>query len=294
MKYICKNIILAVLSFIALPVFTSAADIADGDSLYAFRHKGLERYYRIFVPDSLAEGAPLVMMMHGYGSKPSPDRFGMRYAARKYGFAVCYPQGHPDDRGKRCWNVGYPFQKGLKTDDVDFICRLARHIVSEYGLDIDNVFCCGHSNGGEMSYLMAYKRPDFFAAVAPLAGLTLEWMYRGLEASGPVPLLEIHGTADKTSLWNGDPLNEGGWGAYISVPAAVGYWAAVNRCTHEETEYLPGKENGCQVVAHKYVGGTGGAEVWLYEIQGGTHSLPDTDLDTGSIVLEFFSKFITK
>lgn len=294
MKHIYTNLILAVLFFIALPGLLSAADKADGDSLYTFRHKGLERYYRIFVPDSLAEGSPLVMMMHGYGGKPSPDRFGMMDAARKYGFAVCYPQGYPDGRGKRCWNVGYPFQDGLKTDDVDFICRLARHIVSEYGLCRDNIFCCGHSNGGEMCYLMAYERPDFFAAVAPLAGLTLEWMYRSLDAHAPVPLLEIHGTADKTSLWNGDPWNEGGWGAYVSVPAAVGYWVAVNRCTYEVTETLPKRENGCQVVAHKYLGGTCGAEVWLYEIQGGTHSLPDEDLDTGSVVLEFFSKFITK
>ena len=74
------------------------------------------------------------------------------------------------------------------------------------------------------------------SAVAPLAGLTLEWMYKSLEAKEPVPLLEIHGTADRTSLWEGDPENEGGWGEYISVPLAAGYWAAVNRCTHEQTD----------------------------------------------------------
>lgn len=294
MKHIYTNLILAVLFFIALPVLLSAADKADGDSLYTFRHKGLERYYRIFVPDSLADGKPLVMMLHGYGGKPSPDTFRMREEASKHGFAVCYPQGHPDGRGKNCWNVGYPFQDDLKTDDVDFICRLARYIASEYGLCKDNIFCCGHSNGGEMCYLMAYMKPDFFAAVAPLAGLTLEWMYRELEASSPVPLLEIHGTDDRTSLWEGDPLNKGGWGAYISVPAAVGYWVAANRCTHARTELLPENESGHKVILHRYLGGTDGAEVWLYEIQGGIHSLPDSDLDTGSAVFEFFSNFITK
>ena len=294
LKNIYRIVIPAVLLLCSLPVVSFASDKADGDSIYSFRHKGLERYYRIFVPDSLAEGKPLVMMLHGYGGKPSPDRFRMREEASKHGFAVCYPQGHPDGRGKSCWNVGYPFQDDLKTDDVDFICRLACHIASEYGLCQDNIFCCGHSNGGEMCYLMAYVKPDFFAAVAPLAGLTLEWMYRELEASSPVPLLEIHGTDDRTSLWEGDPLNEGGWGAYISVPAAVGYWVAANRCTHALTEILPAKENGRKVIVHRYLGGTAGAEVWLYEIQGGSHSLPDTDLDTGMEVLEFFSRYIKK
>ena len=78
LKNIYRIVVPAVLLLCSLPVVLSASQKEDGDSLYTFRHKGLERYYRIFVPDSLAEGKPLVMMLHGYGGKPSPDRFGMR------------------------------------------------------------------------------------------------------------------------------------------------------------------------------------------------------------------------
>lgn len=225
----------------AAVLFTPASageKMPDGDSLFTFGYKGTERQYRLVVPDSLAAGSPLVIMLHGYGGKADPDRFMMRRAAYRYGFAACFPQGEKDGRGKSCWNVGYPFQQGLRTDDVGFLCALARHIAGTYGLDTRNIFCAGHSNGGEMCYLLAYLRPDVFSAVAPLAGLTLEWMYKSLEAKEPVPLLEIHGTADRTSLWEGDPENEGGWGEYISVPLAAGYWAAVNRCTHEQTDTL--------------------------------------------------------
>ena len=29
-------------------------------------------------------------------------------------------------------------------------------------------------------------------------------------------MMEVHGTEDKTSKWEGDPFNEGGWGSYLS------------------------------------------------------------------------------
>ena len=130
-----------------------------------------------------------------------------------------------DGRGKTCWNVGYPFQEGLKTDDVDFLLKLSAKLCREKGFDRRNVFLTGMSNGGEMCYLMAYTHPDFFNAIAPIAGLTMEWMRKELKAKGPVPMMEVHGTQDHTSEWEGDPDNAGGWGSYISVPLAIGRWA---------------------------------------------------------------------
>lgn len=290
-----RKLLLTVSALVLSVMCVSAAGRGvDTDSLFVFRHDGMDRRYRLYVPDTLTAGRPLVIMLHGYGGQISPERFGMLDAARRYGFAVCFPQGAEDGRGKSCWNVGYPFQEGLRTDDVDFICRLARYLVKEYGLDERNVFCTGHSNGGEMCYLMAYRRPEVFAAVAPIAGLTLEWMYRELEATRPVPLMELHGTADKTSLWGGDPLNEGGWGAYLAVPLAVGYWTAVNRCTYEETEELPVGRSGRRVTAHRFRGGSDGCEVWLYEIEGGTHSWSDDVMDTGAEIWRFFSMYVSK
>lgn len=290
-----RTILLTISVFLYSVISVSGAGRGlDGDSLFVFRHGGMDRQYRLYMPDSLSAGRPLVIMLHGYGGQASPERFGILDAARRYGFAACFPQGAEDARGKTCWNVGYPFQEGLETDDVDFICSLACYLVKTYGLDSRNVFCTGHSNGGEMCYLMAYRKPDVFAAVAPIAGLTLEWMYRDLDAVKPVPLMELHGTADRTSLWNGDPRNEGGWGAYLAVPLAVGYWAAVNRCTYEDVEDLPSGSSGLQVTAHRYRGGSGGSEVWLYEIHGGSHSWSEDVMDTGSEIWKFFSMYVSE
>ena len=119
----------------------------------------------------------------------------------------------------------------------------------------------------------------------------LEWFYRELSATRPVPLMEIHGTCDLTSLWCGDPHDEGGWGAYISVPAAVGYWVAADRCTYSEVDTLPSR-SGRLVTRERYLGGRDSSEVWLYRIEGGRHSWGEHDIDTPEAIWEFFARFV--
>ena len=146
-----------------------------------------------------------------------------------------------------------------------------------------------------MCYLLAYLKPDVFTAVAPIAGLTLEWMYRQLEPSRPVPLMEIHGTEDRVSYWNGN-LEDEFWGKYISVPMAVGIWAAEARCTHEITQKLPLVRN--EVILHQFANGIPAwengpeIEVRLYEIQNGVHSYALEDMDTWSEIWQFFRLYL--
>jgi polyhydroxybutyrate depolymerase len=102
--------------------------------------------------------------------------------------------------------------------------------------------------------------------------------------------MEVHGTEDKLSRWNGDPYNNDGWGADIAIPRAVGLWAAVNRCTHEQTEVLPLIKN--KIIAHRYVGGTDGNQVWLYEVVGGKHNWASDSMDTAAEVWKFFSLYL--
>ncbi|MGN1225848.1 MAG: hypothetical protein ACI4TL_01265 [Candidatus Cryptobacteroides sp.] len=88
------------------------------------RHDGMTREYWIFVPDSIAPGKALVIMLHGYGGKAENYRPEMVETAKKNGFVLCIPQGAKAPKGKSGWNVRYPAQEGMTTDDVDFICAL--------------------------------------------------------------------------------------------------------------------------------------------------------------------------
>ncbi len=289
-----KKILQVALILVCVFVFTEVS--AQEARKFTMKHGGMEREYWLYLPSDIKPDAPLVILLHGYKAKAEGYRPEMMTVAEENGFALCYPQGALDGKGKTCWNVGYPFQEGLKTDDVDFLCTLARHLQKEHDLSRQNTFLTGMSNGGEMCYLMAYLRPDVFTAFAPIAGLSMEWSYRKFDAKKAVPLMEVHGTADKTSCWDGDPFNEGGWGAYLAVPQAVAYWAAQAKCTHEETVEMPLVRN--KVIMHRYMGGEPiwkdgpAVEVRLYEVIGGKHTWALNDMDTCREIWNFFSIYL--
>ena len=279
--------ILITLSLWALPCW---AGTFVSDSLKVDGHM---RHWVTYLPDGLQADAPLVVLLHGYGAGIRRDNI-MIGPADKHGFAVCIPQALKDPEGEPSWNVGYAFQQGWKVDDVKALCEIARYVEKRHHLSRRNAFLTGMSNGGEMCYLMAYSNQYTFRAVAPIAGLTMAWTYEQMEATRPIPLMEIHGTEDRVSEWTGDLDNKGGWGAYLPVPVAIGYWVAKNRCLHEVTdsvESLKGNE-GHPVIKHRYSGKTTGCDVWLYEVVGGVHSWHTDDLDTGEEIWKFFSRYL--
>ena len=285
------KIVLTCISFLFACMTAGAQDIKE----YKIKHGGMERSYWLYLPEN-HENAPLVLCLHGYGGKAEGYRPELLEVAKENGFALCYPQGAKAPKGKTGWNVGYPKQEGMKTDDVDFVCDLVKHLQKTHKLSKKNTFYSGMSNGGEMCYILATLKPDVFSAYATIAGLTMEWLYKDHRPKKAVPIMEVHGTMDKTSMWEGDPFNTGGWGAYISVPQAVGVWVAEARCTHEVTEELPLLRN--KVILHRYMGGEpaweGGpaTEVRLYEVVDGKHSWALDDMDTCREMWKFFSMYL--
>ena len=171
---------------------------------HTLRSGGIDRTYRLHLPEGLPDGAPLVIVLHGYGGQGDPERFDMNRVADRHGFAVCYPQGERDGRGKTCWNVGYPFQADMAVDDVRFLSELIRHLQKKHGLSRRNVFCTGMSNGGDMCYLLASRCPETYAALGPVAGFMSVEILRSDRNPHPIPLFEIHGTEDRTTRWEGD------------------------------------------------------------------------------------------
>lgn len=277
--------------FLFLALCLQAGAVTKEHSTTKFQ--GLEREYYISVPDSLAEGKPLIIFLHGYGSRAKGQRPELESAALSRGYAICYPQGVADPKGKNSWNVGYPSQEGMKTDDVAFMLHLSKHLCKKYGLGRDNVFLGGSSNGGEMCYIMAYSHPKAFAAIASMAGLQMGWTLEKLHPKGSVPFMEVHATADKTSRWEGDPTNQYGWGVYLGVPAAVSNIVSMNKCIRYGKKLCePCFEGGPQYIEHLYDLGTGGTEVVFYEVIGSSHRTAFKDVNAQDKMLDFFSRHI--
>lgn len=283
------------IALLALLAMGMAAPLhAQEERLDSVKVNGHMRRFKMVLPEGLKADAPLVFVLHGYGSSYIKRKTYMHDAALAHGFALCVLDGLSDPKGKRSWNVGYPQQAGWREDPVSNLCKLAEVVQRRYKLSRQNTFLTGMSNGGDVCYLLAYRNQTTFRALASVSGQLMDDIYKGPSPKRPVPFMEIHGTADPTSRFDGDMANAGGWGRYLPVPLAVGAMVAHNRCTEERIEKRAGltPDNGHSVTIHRYAGGDKDCAVLFYAIEGARHSWHQADIDTGEEIWRFFMQYL--
>ena len=255
-------------------------------------HEGVEREYIIHVPENLNQDSPIVFVIHGYtGSAEGIAAYtGMNNIAEREGFIAVYPQGTIDSNGNTFFNVGYEFNDDSPINDVSFIRELVRSISQEFNLKRKKAFATGMSNGGDMSYLLACTSSDLFKAVAPVAGVLMKGLKDSCELNSPVPIFEIHGTADKISLFEGDLNNEGGWGAYYDLPSTIDFFAERYQLTNKSVKQMISKESGADydIFFERHWSDDLEEEVWMYRIEDGRHVWPGIKLNWWNNPLAWF------
>ena len=113
-----------------------------------------------------------------------------------------------------------------------------------------------------------------------------------------IPVMEIHGTADDVTYYEGDINNVDGWGAYLSIPEVIDFWVETNQCIVSSTEVFPdlAPNDGSQVERTVYSNGLNNSEVWLYKVLEGGHDWPgawgNMDINSSFEIWYFFSKFM--
>lgn len=257
-----------------------------------FIYAGTRRKYLLYIPEGLSEGAPLVLVLHGYYGQAYGfmQKTGMNDVADEHGFAVAYPQGLPAQSGEfpgSHWNADFTFSD---EDDVGFLKELAVSLQQAYGFSRHHTFVTGLSNGGFMCYTLAVKSPGTFRAIAPVAGLMSKgtWADRDV-TDASVPVLHIHGTADATVPIDGTMMENGGWGGAPKLDETIQYWVdrdGLDTVTEERSD---------NIYARKYSSGDSDDLVWYYLIDGVDHEWPNAEnagLDTGELIWEFFSQYL--
>ena len=255
-----------------------------------------QREYIYFKPSSAPENCPLVFVCHGYTGTAQGI---MNYSdfnnlATEYGFAVCYPQGIEDSGGNTFFNVGYDFQNNETVDDVAFLEDLITLFSADNSINPDKVFCTGMSNGGDFCYLLACEASESFLGVAPIAGMIMQDIMDDCNPSQNVGILEIHGTQDNVTYYNGDVNNQDGWGAYPSIPATIDFFVDMYDLELNSTGNFPNISNndGSTVSYEKYGVDEECAKVWLYTVNGGGHDWPgaygNMDIDSSREAWLFF------
>jgi polyhydroxybutyrate depolymerase len=207
-------------------------------------------------------------------------------ASDREGFIAVHPDGTGSTTG---WNAGACCGEAASSnvDDVGFIRALLDRVNEVRCVDQRRVFVTGMSNGGFMSHRLACEMADRFAAAAPVAGVdgTMSCM-----PSRPVPILDIHGTADTVVPYGGGTANN-----FRSVQDSVAAWVMRDQCTGSPMEVFKKGDATCQ----KWSGCAGSADVELCTIQDGGHTWPgglavaflgktSTDLDATAYMWDFF------
>ena len=262
----------------------------------SFIHDGILRSYRLYIPAvyNPAVAVPLLFNLHGYGSNNlEQEAYGnFRPIADTADFIIVLPNGTFDFQNSRFWNTF----GGSTVDDVGFISALIDTISADFSIDQSRVYSTGMSNGGFMSYELACRLSGRIAAIASVTGsMTFEHM-NTCNATHPVPVMEIHGTADGTVPYDGNVL-------FVPIDTLVNFWVQYNNCSPiPAITQVPdiNTTDGCTAELHVYNGGDLGSRVELYKILGGGHTWPgapviigvtDMDFSASIEIWRFFSRY---
>ena len=266
-----------------------------------FMHDGLQREYRLHLPENLPESAPLVLALHGYSGSNNDmiSNFGWTELADERGFAVACPNGTRDQWNNRFWDVDYAFHGQFDIDDDGFLTALALHLQEVHGLDPDRTFVTGFSNGAEMCFQLACRESETFKGFGPVIGMMLDSLFTNCNPDVIRPIISMNGTADSVTLYNGDMNNSGGWGAYRSIPETMSFWADLLQTPFVNSQVLSDIDpsDGSTVRLDKYLG-PNPPSLWYYLVIGGGHDWPgqsgNMDINATIQVWDFFDAIVTE
>lgn len=169
---------------------------------------------------------PLVLDLHGYGELATQqDSYtGLSGAGAAAGVVVLTPQalGTPP-----AWN--FPQRTAVLPDDVAALTEEVDYAEAYLCADPDHVVATGYSDGADMADTLACARPGLVTAVVGVAPSVVP----PGGCTGPVRVVEIHGTADPVVPYAGGggerPAPFEGLEAQ-PVAARMAFWAQLDHC----------------------------------------------------------------
>jgi polyhydroxybutyrate depolymerase len=258
-----KKFLLSICIFFSLSAFAGTTVI---DSIFT---GGVYRNYRIYIPSAYtgATAWPLIYNIHGYTSNASSEQLYTSFGpiADTAHFLMVYPNATVY-MGQPTWNSGF----GMPVDDIGFLSVLIDSLDLIYNIDLDRVYSCGMSNGGFMSHTLACALSSRIAAIASVTGSMTTFQQSTCSPGHPMPVMQIHGTADGTVPYNGSS-------SVLNIDTLVNYWHSFDNCNPAPAyNAVPDINTSDGATADHYVwsGGDNGSTVELYKINGGGHTWP--------------------
>jgi polyhydroxybutyrate depolymerase len=260
-------------------------------------HDGGLRHYRYYVPDvQPPAGYQLLFVLHGGGGDMRSVTNNGAHAewpeiADEEGILLIVPNGINADTGDPAgddqnWNDcrGDAVVAETGADDVSYISALIDWAAESFPIDPARVYSTGASNGGMMSYRLAFELGDRIAAIAAYIA-NLPAVSECRPPSQPVPVFICNGDAEDDYMpWDGGCVKRKTScerGTVLSAVATREFWIAHNHASPDSVEFIPHEDldptDGCTAESDRYDRGLEGAEVAFYRIRGGGHTTPSIE-----------------
>jgi len=256
----------------------------------SLRIGNLDRWFLVYRPTGLKDGAPTVLLLHGgtqsmrkvFAEKAGGTRAWPALADRE-GFLLVVPNGTNTDNGdtrgdRQNWNdLRADGGAAPAADDRAFLLRLLDHTGASHRTDSRRTYVTGASNGGMMTYRLLIEAPERFAAGAAFIASLPAPPAKTAVPRLATPLLIANGTADPLVKWEGGQTR--GKGERMMSAAEVrDWWVRANRAaTAGKEEVLPDTDadDGCRIFRTTFpAGGPGSAPVVFLRMEGAGHALP--------------------
>jgi poly(hydroxyalkanoate) depolymerase family esterase len=284
----------AAIAAIALVSLASPAQAATLTQVTGFgTNPGNLLMYK-YVPDGLAAGRPLVVVLHGCSQTAASvdNETGWTQWADRYQFALVLPQQQNKNNAGKCFDWFLPGDQTRGNGEALSVKQMTDWMVTNQGTDAGRIFVTGLSAGGAMTSVMIATYPDVFKGGAVVGGVPYlcataagaqttacnnvtniqtpqQWGDKVRSAfptwTGPWPKVSIwHGTADGTV-------------SYQNLTELMKQWTNVQGIdqTPDTTDTVAGYPHNV------YRDGAGNALVETYSITGMGHGYP-IDPGTGS------------
>lgn len=187
----------------------------------------LQRSYLVSVPAGLRTRAPILVAFHGYSSSAATLARSSRLhdAAGAAGFVTVYPDGTGSPSR---WAIP---QQIPGPDDAAFVDAVLADVARTSCGDTSAVFAAGFSNGAAFVGHLTCLRPRAFRGVAFVGGAGLAGACAARRSPPTLPVVIVHGGADRVVGAGGGPVLGGALRAE-PLTTTVERW---RRARHEVT-----------------------------------------------------------
>lgn len=187
--------VLSALILSAILIITIQPATAGQTHSYTLPQQGYNqsraRDYKVYVPDSLATPAPMVMALHGCKQTNNDvlNDWGLTAAADEYGFILVAPfiTSYDGLRNENCWGFWFDHHRHEGAGEVEDLHQIAQAVENNFSIDPNRRFITGLSSGGAMATVAAVAHNEYWAAAAPASGLPYGEDAASVSLSGQCP-----------------------------------------------------------------------------------------------------------